>query len=179
MHCFHRLVGKLCQARKTATCRSFSCSVADLDAMDTQTERDPFVCVKNHPELSVVRPERLVKVLFKVDCRKDARVVSCILILYENILRRKIHSVTFLCLTVDLLSSLNACGVDMCCLSSPFVCCTEYQRCGDDPEHFVKMMNMYSSRKGRPRSDVPRGLKNESILRAAPSCIRQLSRWIL
>uniref|UniRef100_H2UI11 Guanylate cyclase soluble subunit alpha-1 n=1 Tax=Takifugu rubripes TaxID=31033 RepID=H2UI11_TAKRU len=31
--------------------------------------------------------------------------------------------------------------------ASPFVCCTEYQRCSDDPEHFVKMMSMFSSRK--------------------------------
>lgn len=84
-----------------------------------------------------------------------------------------------LCFIVDLLSRLNACGVDMCCLSSPFVCCTEYQHCSDDPEHFVKMMNMYSSRKGRALSDLMLGLKNESILRAAPSCIRQLSRWTL
>lgn len=59
----------------------------------------------------------------------------------------------FLCVVVDSLSRLNACGCDLCCLSSPFVCCPDYQRCSNNPEHFVEMMSMYSSRKGRAVSE--------------------------
>lgn len=32
--------------------------------------------------------------------------------------------------------------------SSPLLCCADYQRCREEPEHLVEMMNIYSTKTG-------------------------------